>query len=122
MEIRWPASAGYVAEATARSVVDPDNNIWIGGNQDGMIQKYTHDGSKLLLQIGTAGHLDTSDGTPTGYAMNSSQTMLNRPASMAIDPTWRYPMLPMATATGGLWSLTRRDTSFASGASARNGR
>jgi len=68
-------------------VVDPDNNIWIGGNQDGIIQKYTHDGSKLLLQIGTAGHLDTSDGTPTGYAMNSSQTMLNRPASMAIDPT-----------------------------------
>jgi DNA-binding beta-propeller fold protein YncE len=68
-------------------VVDPQGNIWIGGNQDGIIQKYSHDGSKLLLQIGTASHLDTSDGTPTGYAMNSSKTMLNRPASIAIDPT-----------------------------------
>ncbi len=68
-------------------VFDGEGNIWIGGNQDGIIQKYTHDGSKLLLQIGTPGHPDTSDGTPTGYAMNSSQTTLNRPASMAIDPS-----------------------------------
>jgi DNA-binding beta-propeller fold protein YncE len=68
-------------------LVDDQGNVWIGGNQDGIIQKYSHDGSKLLLQIGTPGHPDTSDGTPTGYAMNSSQTTLNRPASMAIDPT-----------------------------------
>jgi DNA-binding beta-propeller fold protein YncE len=68
-------------------VVDDQGNIWIGGNQDGMIQKYTHDGSKLLLQIGTQGKLDTSDGTPSGYAMNESKTMLNRPAGMTIDPT-----------------------------------
>jgi hypothetical protein len=68
-------------------VVDDQGNIWIGGSHDGILQKYTHDGSKMLLQIGTPGQLDTSDGTPTGYAMNSSQTMLNRPAAMAIDPT-----------------------------------
>jgi NHL repeat len=67
--------------------VDGEGNLWIGGNQDGIIQKYTHDGSKMLLQIGTKGQLDTSDGTPTGYDMNSSQTMLDRPADMAIDPT-----------------------------------
>jgi DNA-binding beta-propeller fold protein YncE len=67
--------------------VDRENNIWIGGNQDGMIQKYTHDGSKLLLQIGIAGHPDTSDSTATGYAMNSSKTTLNRPSAMAVDPT-----------------------------------
>jgi DNA-binding beta-propeller fold protein YncE len=66
---------------------DDQGNIWIGGNQDGIIQKYTHDGSKMLLQIGTPGHPDTSDGTPTGYAMNSSQTTLNRPAAMTVDPT-----------------------------------
>src|SRR6266851_3384164 len=30
---------------------DRDNNIWLTGNGDGIIQKYTHDG-KLLLQIG----------------------------------------------------------------------
>jgi sugar lactone lactonase YvrE len=67
--------------------VDAEGNVWIGGNQDGMIQKYTHDGSKLLLQIGMSGHLDTSDGTVTGYAMNSSHTTLNKPASIAIDPS-----------------------------------
>lgn len=67
--------------------VDPEGNVWIGGNQDGVIQKYTHDGSKLLLQIGTPGRLDTSDTTPAGYALNSSQTTLNKPAGFAIDPT-----------------------------------
>jgi DNA-binding beta-propeller fold protein YncE len=67
--------------------VDPEGNVWIGGNMDGMIQKYSHDGSKLLLQIGAPGRLDTSDGTVNGYAMNSSHTALNRPASIAIDPT-----------------------------------
>jgi DNA-binding beta-propeller fold protein YncE len=64
---------------------DSEGNIWIGGNQDGMIQKYTHDLSKMLLQIGTKGVLDTSDTTPTGYYLNSSQTTLNRPAAMTID-------------------------------------
>jgi DNA-binding beta-propeller fold protein YncE len=67
--------------------VDDQGNIWIGGNRDGIVQKYTHDGSKLLLQIGASGRLDTSDGTSSGYAMNSSQTALNRPAGMAIDPS-----------------------------------
>jgi DNA-binding beta-propeller fold protein YncE len=67
--------------------VDDQGNVWIAGSQDGIIQKYTHDGSKLLLQIGTKGKLDTSDGTPTGYNMNSSQKMLDRPACIAIDPT-----------------------------------
>jgi DNA-binding beta-propeller fold protein YncE len=67
--------------------VDGQGNIWIGGNEDGIIQKYSHDGSKLLLQIGAPGQLDSSDGTRNGYYMNSSQTTLNRPAGMAIDPT-----------------------------------
>jgi DNA-binding beta-propeller fold protein YncE len=67
--------------------VDAQGNVWIGGSQDGVIQKYTHDGRKLLLQIGTKGKLDTSDGTPTGYNMNSSQQMLDRPACIAIDPS-----------------------------------
>src|SRR5262249_59482676 len=31
--------------------VDHENNIWVGGNGDGIIQKYSHEG-KLLLQIG----------------------------------------------------------------------
>jgi DNA-binding beta-propeller fold protein YncE len=67
--------------------IDDQDNVWLAGGQDGIVQKYSHDGSKLLLQIGTRGQLDTSDGTVTGAPMNSSHTMLNRPASIAIDPT-----------------------------------
>jgi hypothetical protein len=56
--------------------VDRESNVWLAGNEDGIIQKYTHDGSKL----------DTSDGTPAGYEMNSSHVMLNKPSCIAIDP------------------------------------
>jgi DNA-binding beta-propeller fold protein YncE len=66
--------------------VDGEGNVWLGGSGDGIIQKYTHDGSKLLLQIGTRGQLDTSNGKPNGNAMNSSHTMMNKPACIAIDP------------------------------------
>jgi len=62
-----------------------EGNIWIGGNADAIAQKYSHDG-KLLLQIGTKGKFDTSDGTIKGAALNSSHTLLNRPASFAVDP------------------------------------
>jgi len=67
--------------------IDSDGNVWLAGSSDGIIQKYTHDGNKLLLQIGTRGKLDTSDSSPTGYDMNSSHTMLNKPSSIALDPT-----------------------------------
>jgi DNA-binding beta-propeller fold protein YncE len=67
--------------------VDYQNYIWIGGNQDGIVQKYTHDGRKMLLQIGTKGRFDTSDGTITGAPKNSSHSLLNLPASIAVDPT-----------------------------------
>jgi DNA-binding beta-propeller fold protein YncE len=67
--------------------VDHENNIWIGGNLDAIVQKYTHDGSKLLLQIGTKGKFDSSDGTRRGTPNNSSTTLLNRPSSIAVDRT-----------------------------------
>lgn len=65
--------------------VDYQGNIWIGGNKDAIAQKYTHDG-KLLLQIGKKGVFDTDDGTIDGKPNNSSRTLLNRPASFAVDP------------------------------------
>ncbi len=46
--------------------VDVDNNLWITGTGDGMVQKYSHDGSKLLLQIGQHGVMDSSDGSAKG--------------------------------------------------------
>jgi DNA-binding beta-propeller fold protein YncE len=66
--------------------VDYQGNIWIGGTDDGVVQKYSHDGGKLLLQIGTKGTFDTSDGTATGAPMNSSHTFLNKPSDFAVDP------------------------------------
>ena len=73
---------------------DEMDNIWIAGNSDGVVQKWTRDGSEMLLQIGTKG---LCDGPPTlnpdsphptcgepGY--NSSRTLLNAPADVAVDP------------------------------------
>jgi hypothetical protein len=51
---------------------DPDNNVWIANSRGGMIQKYTHDGNKLLQQIGRKGVFDTSDGTPSRAAVPAS--------------------------------------------------
>ena len=74
--------------------VDEMDNIWIAGNSDGVVQKWTHDGSRMLLQIGAKG---VCDGPPTlnpgsphptcgepGY--NRSRTLLNAPADIAVDP------------------------------------
>jgi DNA-binding beta-propeller fold protein YncE len=66
--------------------IDYENNIWIAGSGDGIIQKYTHDGSKLLMQIGTKGVMDSSDGTADGRALNSSHTGFFKPSSVAVDP------------------------------------
>jgi hypothetical protein len=65
--------------------VDHEDNVWIGGNGDAIVQKYSHDGV-LLLQIGTKGMFDTSDGTATGTPLNSSRTLLHQPADIAVDP------------------------------------
>src|SRR5213593_1899152 len=45
---------------------DKEGNVWIAAAPSGMVQKYTHDGSRLLLQIGKKGELDSSDGTDKG--------------------------------------------------------
>jgi DNA-binding beta-propeller fold protein YncE len=67
--------------------VDYENNVWLPSNQDGIVQKFSHDGSKLLLQIGTKGVIDSSDGTVAGVALNSSHTGFFRPGSVAVDPS-----------------------------------
>lgn len=64
---------------------DPDDNVWVGGNEDGIIQKYSHEG-KLLMQIGTRGLFDSSDGTGKGTSLNASHDRLFNPAGIAIDP------------------------------------
>ncbi len=66
--------------------VDYQGNVWISGSRDGIVQKYSHDGSKMLLQIGTRGKFDTSDGTAKGTPTNSSHTSMNGPTSVTVDP------------------------------------
>jgi DNA-binding beta-propeller fold protein YncE len=66
--------------------IDRDNNIWISGSRDGIVQKYAHDGSRLLLQIGKRGIVDSSDGTLKGKPLNSSQTSFFESAGIAVDP------------------------------------
>ncbi len=63
--------------------IDHERNLWIAGSGGGMIQKWTRDG-KLLLQIG---HRTQCDG-PCGESasLNSSTTVLNQPADIAVDP------------------------------------
>ena len=65
--------------------VDKDNNVWIASAPSGMVQKYTHDGSRLLLQIGKKGVVDSSDGTVKGKPLNSSAPIFFMPSSIYVD-------------------------------------
>ena len=64
---------------------DKDNNVWIGSAPSGMVQKYAHDGSKLLLQIGKKGAFDSSDGTSRGQPLNSNAAQFFMPSSIFVD-------------------------------------
>ena len=67
---------------------DSQGNFWIAGEGDAVVQEYTHDGSKMLLQIGVKGKFDSADGTISGAPpMNSSHTLLNKPTGVAVDPS-----------------------------------
>lgn len=66
-------------------VFDLDNNIYVAGNADGIIQKYSHEG-ELLLQIGSKGAFDSSTGLIDGAPQNSSPAQLFRPSDIAVDP------------------------------------
>jgi NHL repeat len=71
--------------------IDYQDNIWIAGNGDGIVQKYSHGGT-LLLQIGMRGVCDwPANGNACGNSgsdptANQSKTLLNEPANMYIDP------------------------------------
>jgi sugar lactone lactonase YvrE len=64
---------------------DRDNNVWIGSAPSGMVQKYSHDGSKLLLQIGKKGVFDSTDGTVKGQPLNSNAAQFFMPSSIFVD-------------------------------------
>jgi hypothetical protein len=72
--------------------VDYQDNIWLGGNADGVVQKWSHDG-KMLMQIGEKGVCDGNPNTSKGVystcgspGLNQSKTRLNNPADIMVDP------------------------------------
>jgi sugar lactone lactonase YvrE len=66
--------------------VDAHDNVWIAGSGGGMVQKWSHDGSTLLLQIGSRTVCDGPNGACGAPGLNSSTGTLNDPADIAVDP------------------------------------
>ncbi len=67
--------------------VDEDYNVWIIASASGVAQKYSNDGSELLLQIGETGVYDSSDGSREGRPLNSNRAQFFLPASIDVDAT-----------------------------------
>ena len=65
--------------------VDRGSNVYVAGNSDGIVQKYSADG-KLLFQIGTRGKFDSVDGTRRGKGNNSARDQLHMPSGIVVDP------------------------------------
>jgi len=65
--------------------VDNEDNIWLTGNGDGIVQKYSRDG-RFLLQVGERGVFDTSDGSIDGEALNSGKSQFFMVAGITADP------------------------------------
>jgi hypothetical protein len=97
--IEYDAAGNVVAAWNTKGVqaqihgcfVDYQDNIWIAGNGDGIVEKWTHDGSTMLLQIGTQGVCDNPPANTCGNSggnplANMSHTLLNEPANVWVDP------------------------------------
>ncbi len=65
---------------------DAQDNVWVAGNRDAIVQKYSHSG-ELLMQIGTKGLFDTHDGTQEGRLRNRARDRLHRPSGVVVDDT-----------------------------------
>jgi NHL repeat len=94
--------AAYLPHGAHGCYVDYEGNIWLGGNGDGIVQKYNPNiaaregaSATFVLQIGTKGMCDgtqppgnlnpfSSCGETNGN--NSSHTLLNEPPDIAVDP------------------------------------
>lgn len=64
---------------------DAQGNLWVAAAPSGMVQKFTHDGRQLLLQIGAKSKLDTSDGSDKGTPLNSNAATFTSPSSIFVD-------------------------------------
>jgi NHL repeat len=95
--------AAYLPQGAHGCFVDYQGNIWVGGNGDGIVQEYNPQAANeaganatFVMQIGTKGMCDTTKPPAPGANpftscndsndANSSHTLLNEPADIAVDP------------------------------------
>jgi hypothetical protein len=91
--------AAYMPHGAHGCFVDYQGFIWLGGNGDGIVQKYNpataaSQGRKAtyVYQIGSKGMCDDGQNGALGFAGcgsakgNTSHTLLNEPADIAVDP------------------------------------
>lgn len=81
--------------------VEKNSDIWIASAPSGMLQKYSHDGRKMLMQIGKKGVVDSSDGTVKGRPLNSNAAQFFSPASIYVDPRNGEIFVADGEGTGG---------------------
>ena len=65
--------------------VEQDGSIWVVAAGTGYIQKFSHDGSEILLRIGQKGTFDSSDGSRQGIPLNSNTAQFFLPAAIDVD-------------------------------------
>jgi hypothetical protein len=95
--------------------VDGQDNIWIGGNADGIVQKWSHDGKQLLLQIGRKGAATMRTRSAASPAPTRARCFsTSRPTSRSILTT-AISMSPTAMATTASSSSTRKASSCVNG-------
>jgi hypothetical protein len=95
--------ASYMPHGAHGCYVDYQGYVWVGGNGDGIVQKYNPAtanaqgaGATFATQIGTKGMCDTKNPPASGANpfnscnetsdANTSHTLLNEPPDMAVDP------------------------------------
>ena len=83
--VRGWGDPGLLGDRLHDCHVDADHNVWIVAAGTGVVQKYSPDGTELLLQIGESGRYDSTDGTRDGQPLNSDRAQFFLPASLDVD-------------------------------------
>ena len=92
--------AAYMPHAAHGCYVDYQGYVWVGGNGDGIVQKYNPAtanaqgaNATYVTQIGTKGMCDGTQTSSNPFSscgetndLNTSHTLLNEPPDIAVDP------------------------------------